>query len=47
MWLWPPLSLAEVLACLLAGGLVVALLELIEKRFPQEKKKEPKEEGKR
>ena len=47
MWLWPPLSLAEVLACLLAGCLVVDLLELIEKRFPREKKKEPQDEEKR
>ena len=40
MWLWPPLSLAEMLACLAAGLLVTVLLELIEKRFHGTRKKD-------
>ena len=44
MWLWPPLSLVEMLACLIGGLLVLFFLEQIEKRFHGKKKKDPSDQ---
>ena len=45
MWLWPPLGLVELLACLITGLLVLVLLELIEKRFLRKKPRGPVDKG--